>query len=189
MSPWPLPPELEELARTLDPGVYVANVRVEGVPEYDLLSDALRDALGGSTATSYSRLIDAYLREYEGEPLVFQASDEFSVNRPLQRALRQLSRRVVVIILNRGRLSGVEYEDLTPELIDLGLARRPEARVDAVYQPGETLTLVSDARDLLRGLAVAGITLLIVRTTVEGAADFWTLTALGLAGLALSKLG
>ncbi|WP_456481269.1 hypothetical protein [Methanopyrus sp.] len=183
MTPWPLPGEIERIVEGLPPGAYVANARIEGVPEYDLLSDALRDALGRSSTSTYRTLVDRYLEEVNA-PLVFQASDHFQLNHHARRALERLAGGVPVLVLNRGYLPAVEYEDLTNELAGTG-----SAEVEAVFDDGRTITLVEDPSQLLRALAVAGIGLLILRTTVDESVDFWALTALGLAGIALSKLG
>jgi len=181
---WSLPPELERVLRALPPGVYVANVRIEGVPEYDILSDALRDATG-SRATSYARLVDAYHRELGDTPLVFHAGEEFRCTRAVRRALQRLARRTQVLILGRSRLADLDCTDLTRDLRRLDCGQVTD---EPVLQPGTTHTLLPDTREVLQGVAVAGLTLLLARALVTGTTDFWTLTALGLAGLMIGKL-
>ncbi len=177
-----LPPELRELLDRLEPGLYTASARVEGLPEHDLLSDALRDALGRSSRATYRDLVDRYLRTV-GAPFVLQASDAFQVNQHALRALQRLAEHVPVLVLNRGHLP-TDHRDLTRELAGI-----PGVHVDAVLDDGDTVTLVHDPKTLLRALAAAGIALMILRATTDSTADFWTLTALGLAGIAASKLG
>ncbi|WP_157666155.1 hypothetical protein [Methanopyrus sp. KOL6] len=167
----------------LKPGVYVANARIDGVPEYDLLSDVLRDALGLSSASTYRVLVDRYLDEV-GAPLVFQASDHFQLNRYARRAIERLADGVPVLVFNRGYLPAVECEDITGEFVE-----GESVEVGAVFDDGSTVTLVEDPSRLLKAVAVAGIGLLILRTMVDESVDFWVLTALGLFGLAVSKLG
>ncbi len=177
-----LPPELRDLLNRLEPGLYTASARIEGLPEHDLLSDALRDALGRSSRATYRDLVDRYL-ETVNAPLVLQASDAFQLNQHALRALHRLAEHVPVLILNRGHLP-TDHRDLTRELAEI-----PGAHVDAVFDHGDTVTLVRDPQTLLRALATAGIALMILRATTDNTADFWVLTTLGLAGLAASKLG
>ncbi len=170
-----------ERLNDLDPGLYTAHADT-GANGYRTLSAALADALGWARPAGYETMVSRILNE--ADALVVPTAEAFELNEPATHALRALSTELPVLLLGpTPPLRDLEPTDVTR---DLDLPTPPDA---VPMAEGSTTVVLNDPRTATKGAAAGALLILAARATTAAPDEFWTLTALGLAVLALTRMG
>ncbi|GEM_PF-7010794 len=174
--------ELRNALEDLEPGLYVAGVDT-GHPGYRTLSAALADALGWSRPAGYETMVTRLLET--ADALAFPTAETFELNEPAEHALKTLSSRVPVLAVGPGapRLTTLGTRDITR---DIDLPASHDRNVPMAE--GTTKILLEDPKTASRGVAAGALLALALRVTTGSPDEFWTLTAIGLGVLAISRL-
>ncbi len=176
--------EIKRTLKDLEPGLYIAGVDT-GHPGYRTLSAALTDALGWSRPAGYETMVARLLEN--ADALAIPIAETFELTDPAEHALKTLTSRIPVLTMGPGipRILGLETEDITSNLN----LPTTDARGPIPMAEGATKVLLSDTRTTARGIAAGALLALALRATTGSPEEFWTLTAVGLGVLALSRLG